>query len=474
MPEVVIIGGGLSGLVASITARQAGLSCVVIEKGRSLGGDGNYVEGAMGVDSKLQQQAGITIDRTQLLQDELNYSHFEASAPHLKQLIDHSGETIDWLADQGVKFASVGPQGKSWPTIHAFAGGGHAAVATLVAKARQLGVEFCTSTSAQKLLQTAGHLSGVEVMNEVTGQTKEIATDNVILATGGYVDNPELIKKQTPLSDRLMSVSDGKSTGDGMQLAWAAGAMHDSMGALQFGGGAIYDPMLPPFLHMSSEIGVAATQEAILWVNQVGDRFVNEDVNDNMCHAGNALLGQARTFAIFDAEAVKHLSTVGLYKAVGNSPFSPDTLSKLPDELASDLAAHRKYLAKADTLEALADQLHLPNLVDSVARYNRQVTAGVDADFGKASAYLTPVKDGPFYAVTLGVGMACAIGGLRIDTHNAVLNAQGYPLPGLYAIGNDAAGMLVGDTYAVTLPGSTAGFAAFSGRNAVAAIVQQK
>ncbi|WP_225350888.1 FAD-binding protein [Lacticaseibacillus camelliae] len=113
-------------------------------------------------------------------------------------------------------------------------------------------------------------------------------------------------------------------------------------------------------------------------------------------------------------------------------------------------------------------------MVDSVAHYNQQVAAGVDADFGKASAYLTPVKDGPFYAVTLGVGMACAIGGLRIDTHNAVLNAHGYPLPGLYAIGNDAAGMLVGDTYAVTLPGSTAGFAAFSGRNAVAAIVQNK
>jgi fumarate reductase flavoprotein subunit len=295
----------------------------------------------------------------------------------------------------------------------------------------------------------------------------------VLLATGGYVDNPDLIKKQTPLSDRLMSVSDGKSTGDGMQLAWQVGAMHDSMGALQFGGGAIYDPMLPPFMHMASEIGVAATQEAILWVNQVGERFVNEDVNDNMCHAGNALLGQARTFAIFDEAAVKHLSEVGLYKAVGNSPFSPDTLSKLPEELAGDLAAHRKYLAKADTLEDLAELLHLPKLVASVARYNQQVAEGADADFGKDAKYLTPVQDGPFYAVTLGVGMACALGGLRIDTDNAVLNAKGYPIPGLYAIGNDAAGMLVGDTYAVTLPGSTAGFAAFSGRNAIAAITQK-
>ncbi len=70
--------------------------------------------------------------------------------------------------------------------------------------------------------------------------------------------------------------------------------------------------------------------------------------------------------------------------------------------------------------------------------------------------------------------MACALGGLRIDTHNAVLNDFGYPIPGLYAIGNDAAGVLVGDTYAVTLPGSTAGFAAFSGRNAVQALCQNQ
>lgn len=473
MPEVVIVGGGLSGLVAAIAARQANLSVLVLEKGRSLGGDGNYVEGAMGVDSQMQQQAGIEIDRNQLLKDELNYSHYEASAPHLKQLIDHSGETIDWLSKLGVQFASVGPQGDSWPTIHAFKGGGHAAVTTLIAKAQALGVEIQTSTSVRRLLQANGQIQGVEVRNEVTGQTRELKASAVILATGGYVDNPDLIKLQTPLSKRLMSVSDGKSTGDGMQLAWQVGAQHASMGALQFGGGAIYDPMLPPFMHMASPIGVAATQEAILWVNEVGDRFINEDVNDNMCHAGNAILGQARVYALFDSVAVQHLSEVGLYKPVGNSPVSPATLAQLPAELKADLAAHRKYLTQAETVAEMAEKLHLPHLEQTLAHYNQQVQAGVDTDFGKAKAYLTPVATGPFYAVELGVGMACALGGLRVNTDNEVLNDHGYPVNGLYAIGNDAAGMLVGDTYAVTLPGSTAGYAAFSGRNAINAIQNQ-
>ena len=68
--------------------------------------------------------------------------------------------------------------------------------------------------------------------------------------------------------------------------------------------------------------------------------------------------------------------------------------------------------------------------------------------------------------------MACALGGLKVDTNNRVLNAHGFPIPGLFSIGNDAAGMLVGDTYAVTLPGSTAGYAAFSARNAVSTIAK--
>ncbi|MCT6903282.1 MAG: FAD-binding protein, partial [Lactobacillus sp.] len=91
-----------------------------------------------------------------------------------------------------------------------------------------------------------------------------------------------------------------------------------------------------------------------------------------------------------------------------------------------------------------------------------------------APAYMTALKDGPYYAVELGIGMACAIGGIRVDNNNAVLNSYGYPLTGIYAVGNDAAGMLVGDTYAVTLPGSTAGYAVFSGRNAVQSITKTR
>ncbi|WEV41061.1 FAD-binding protein [Lactobacillus sp. ESL0681] len=472
--DLVIVGGGLSGLAAAVSAGERHLDTLVIEKGRTLGGDGNYVEGAMGVDSYLQKQEHVVIDSTSLLQDELTYSHYEANAPHLKKYIDNSGLTIDWLHSLGVEFSKVGPQGKSWPTIHTFSGGGHQAIETVLEKVDEFGIEIATSISAQKLLQKNGHISGLLIKNEATGQERQLIASNVILATGGYVDNPEMVKKRTPLTDRLLSVSDGKSTGDGIQLAWKVGAEHYQMGAIQYGGGAILDKVKPPFMHMDSQLAAAATQEAILWVNERGDRFVNEDVNDNMCHAGGSILIQSRTFSILDQAAVDHLTNIGLYKELGNSPVSPKKLDKLSKEIASDLDHNEKYLTKADSIKELSKKLGLVHLEKTISHYNEFVTKGEDTDFGKSPSYLTAIQQGPYYAIELGVGMACALGGIRVNDDNAVLNSYGYPVSGLYAVGNDAAGMLVGDTYAVTLPGSTAGYAAFSGRNAVLSICSGK
>lgn len=466
--DLVIVGAGLSGLSAAVEAENKGLKTLVLEKGRNLGGDGNYVEGAMGVGSYLQKEKNVQIDPLKLLHEELEYSHYEANASHMKKYIDKSAEIINWLHELGVKFSKVGPQGDSWPTIHTYEGGGHAVVKVLLANLKK--AEIVKSTSAARLLKSNGKIVGMIVMDEATGQERDIQADNVILATGGYVDNPKLVEKHINFTSRLMSVSDGKSTGDGIQLAWKVGADHYRMGAIQYGGGAIYDKQKPPFVHMVSQLAAAATQEAILWVNERGERFVNEDVNDNMCHAGDAILTQARVFSILDQNAIDHLSNVGLYKEIGNSPVSPDKLDKLPQEIETDLYNHEKYLTKADSLDELANRLNLPVLKNTVNHYNNLVEDGKDTDFGKQKKYLIPVTKGPFYAVELGVGMACALGGLKVDNDNRVLNSHGYPIPGLFAIGNDAAGMLVGDTYAVTLPGSTAGYASFSGKNAVDSI----
>lgn len=469
--DLVIIGAGLSGLSAGLAAGEHNLDTLIVEKGRTIGGDGNYVEGAMGVDSYLQKDKKIKINKIDLLKSELEYSHYEANAPVLRKFIEKSGSVIDWLHQNGIEFSKVGKQGKSWPTIHTFNGGGANAIKVLKEKVQQAGIEIETSVSASCLIKKNGKIAGLIIKSEITGQEKEIATNNLILATGGYVDNPELVTKRVK-DTRLMPVSDGKSTGDGMQLAWKIGAKQYSMGAIQYGGGAIFDKTCPQFVHMPTQLAAAATQEALLWVNEHGERFVNEDVNDNMCHAGAAILTQAKVYSIMDQGSINDWINKGLYKEVANSPVSPKKFDKLPHEMEQDLSNREKYLIKANTVDELSTKLGLPKLKETINQYNQLVKQGEDSQFGKDSKYLNAIKEGPYYAVELGVGMACALGGLKVDTNNAVLNDYGYPIPGLYAIGNDAAGMLVGDTYAVTLPGSTAGFASYSGKNAVEAIVE--
>ena len=465
--QLVIVGAGLSGLSAAAAGEEKGIkNILVLEKGRTIGGDGNYVEGAMGVGSYLQRQNEINIDPLEMLKSELEYSHYEASAPVLRKFIAQSGVIIDCLHDEGVKFAKVGKQGKSWPTIHTFEGGGKSVVSCLYNKALALGVEFVKSISATDLIIKDGQITGLIAKNEITGQECEIKTQHIILATGGYVDNPKLVAKRIK-DNRLMPVSDGKSTGDGMQLAWKVGAKHASMGAIQYGGGAILDKTRPQFVHMTTQLAAAATQEALLWVNEKGKRFVNEDVNDNMCHAGASILTQSKVYSIMDQGSIDDWLNKGLYKEIGNSPVSIDKFDHLQNELDRALANHEKYLVKASSIKELGEKLELPYFENTVNKYNQIVREGKDIQFGKAPKYLNAIKNGPYYAVQLGVGMACALGGIRVDTNNAVLNNYGFPIPGLYAIGNDAAGMIVGDTYAVTLPGSTAGFASYSAVNAV-------
>lgn len=87
--------------------------------------------------------------------------------------------------------------------------------------------------------------------------------------------------------------------------------------------------------------------------------------------------------------------------------------------------------------------------------------------------FMIPVEKGPVYAIKQGVGAFCNMGGLKINLDNQVLDLDGAPIKGLYAVGNDAAGMLIGDTYGPNMPGTKAGYCFFSGKH-VADVISEK
>lgn len=100
--DVVIVGAGLSGFAAAARAADQKLTTLLVEKGTHTGGSGNYVEGLFAADSALQKKQAIKINKADILQEELDYSHYEANHDMWQKYIDQAGENIDWLQQRGV------------------------------------------------------------------------------------------------------------------------------------------------------------------------------------------------------------------------------------------------------------------------------------------------------------------------------------------------------------------------------------
>lgn len=469
--DLIVVGGGLSGLIAAYQSAKNGLKTLVLEKGRTLGGSGNNVEGLFAVGSDLQKKQGITLTESDILNEELEYSHYEADARTWKQYIAHSAEMIDWLQKElDVKFTEVSKLGEGFLTWHLLDGQGYRQIHDhIIPNVEKAGTELVCSVSAQKLLKNeAGSICGVVVKSEANHHEETIKTRAVIIATGGFLNNKEMLEDETNQdTSKIIPINSGKSTGDGAQMAWNIGAQKERKGTLMAFNGYINDPTTPAYKYWYTQMNTAAALQSLLWVNENGDRFVNEEVSDNFSQSGNALLAQNKVYSILDQGAVDHLNNVGMYKIIEiyyedkNKP-----MSDLQNQIDQALEKGLPFITKADSITELADKLQLPDLDDTIAHYNDLSKKGIDDDFGKQSTFMIPVEKGPFYAFHLGVGAFTTLGGLKVDLNNRVLQANGDSIPGLYAVGVDAAGDLVGDTYGPNVGGSAAGYGAFSGRHA--------
>lgn len=474
--DLIIVGGGAAGMTAAYEASEKGLSTLVVEKGHQLGGSGNYIEGAFAVDSFMQKKhSDYHLTKEEALNEELNYSHYKADTNTWKQYIDGSAEIIKWLKDLGVEYFDVEPLGSGARTWHLFKGRGEAVINDVLApKAKKNGADIILSTNVTKLLTKNNAVIGVQVKNLETDDISDINAKNVMLATGGYLNNKKMIKDYTNYDEnQLIPCNSGKNTGDGLSLAWNVNAQRYAMGMAMLFGGYIKDPDKPIYVYRYDELNGAANQQSLLWVNETGKRFVNEEVVDNFAQAGNALFTQNEFYTILDQATVDHLQNVGLYKKMGTYDYHDDKLPHLQDEIDKELAKGSSFLTKAENINELAEKLNLSDLPETIARYNEESHKGEDTDFGKNAKFMIPVEKGPVYAIKQGVGAFCTMGGLKVNLNNQVLDQNGSAINGLYAVGNDAAGMLIGDTYGPNMPGTEAGYCFFSGKHTADAIANK-
>ena len=484
--DIAIVGGGLSGLSAALTAAECGVKAIVLEKMSVLGGAGNFPEGSLGIGTRYQKEQGIHTTTDQVFAKVMEFHHWRCNASVIRALLNESGDTIDWLTDHGVQIKYIRtmfPPEKSLQTWHIFEGGGARVVKVMSENFREKGGWVLTKTPAKELLMdNAGHVNGV-MAKSADGETITINAKAVIIATGGFASNKEMLKKyvpdiSTPGMAKLMyrgPAADGR-TGDGINMALRAKAALAGMGTLA--GNSPYldnEPAIRQFNgpDYMKEMRCALSQP-FLWVNKHGDRFYNESFGSVFSDVYNAMTSNGGLmWSIFDDSMKRNMVEEGPLTPFNNIVVPGQKMTALDKGIEKGIELG--FAFKAETIEALANQINIKpeKLRETVEKINRYAEEKNDPDFSRKPEHLVKFdsENGPYYALKGLRAFFLTLGGVQINPNMQALDANGEVIPGLYVTGQDMGG-LYDSTYDLLAEGSASSFALSSGRIAVRSIAQ--
>lgn len=465
--DLVIVGTGTSGMSAALEAADAGVRVAVIDKDTQIGGVAYGTEGAFGMNSSMQREAGIESPTVaEVVTEELVYTNYRADANFWADVFKHSGEDIDWLIEHGVKFdrADTYQDASTFKCFHWWPGGNGSEMGPSVASylADKSNVSIMLETEVIDLVQEDGMVKGVYIRTE-GGDIKQVLAPATIMGTVGFSENKERVQQLTGLDMTNGQTFGTKSTGEAHDMMVAHGASMATTCCLLnlcvagHPGSAIDD------------ITVAACYQCLPQINQNGERFVSEDLYAKKFCALyiNALRSQPMSYTLFDEPTIKHFEEDGIdYAFVFRQPGdkTPELRAQLEEAAADpDCPAH-----KGQTLPELAEAIGADPAVlqATVDRYNELKAKGSDEDFGCDTAYLRGIGEGPYYAVHCDPIIITTIGGIEVNRNNQVLDQSREPIPGLYCTGVESC-VLYRETYNFQLSGGMNAYNFYSGRNAV-------
>jgi fumarate reductase flavoprotein subunit len=397
----------------------------------------------------------------------MDYTHWRVDARLVKAYIDKSASTIAWLEKMGVEFVDLEAYfpgaNFTWHLIKSGTGRpGPTASATMMRiltdRAKELGAQIFLQTPVKKILKEKGRIVGM-MAEDKDGETIQTNAKAVIIATGGFGDNPEWIKKYTGYEwgRDIFSFRIPGLAGEGIRMAWEVGAAASEMNME-----IIYQ--MPGIQDVFFELS-AIFRQPNLMVNLLGERFINEELLGNPTFTGNAIARQKNrcAFVIFDEAARKYYEENGLDSVWSVVPV--EKIVNFDGELKRALEQGHENVFVADSLEELASKtgINPDGLRETVDEYNKTCEQGYDDVLNKSHRYLKPVKQPKFYAGRFFPGAYGSLGGIKINHKTEVLTKDFEVIPGLYAAGVDACS-IYGDSYVFVLPGNTMGFALNSGR----------
>ena len=417
--DVVVIGAGGAGFSAAITAKNAGANVVLLEKMPAVGGNSLISGAEMNVARNwVQPKLGINDDSPELhAQDTFKGGDGKGDMKVINVMTHEALDAAKWCRDYlGVRFEDdnlffFGGHSRKRALIPV----GHTGtefIAKFQAKADELGIPVITNMKAEELIKDKdGRVVGVKATMDGSEYTFN-AKGGVVLATGGFGANPEMVKKYNPKIDERFKTTDAPgSTGEALYMAERAGAELVNMGYIQ-----TY-PICDPISGAIELIADARFDGAIM-LNQEGKRFVEELQRRDVL-----------------SEAI--LNQTGRYCWVlWNDKIG--SISNTVKAHANEYEAFTKQgvMTTCDDLKCIADFTKIPfdQLRKTVKRVSDMAGKGNDKDFNHRAG-LMDMQQGKYYVIKAVPSTHHTMGGVRINEKAEALTAEGKVIPGLWAAG---------------------------------------
>ena len=460
--DVVVVGAGGAGMTAAITAAAEGKSVVILESQSMVGGNSVRATGGMNAgktvyqdENEFGESAGVEktlktaaekyadnetitalaktvseqwaayqanptgyFDSVELMELDTMIGGKGINDPELVEtLCANSADAIDWLDEHGITLHNVSSfGGASVKRIHRPVNAegktvsvGSYMIPLLQENCEKAGVKMMLDTTATEILTDA---NGAAVGVKATGASGETVTVNakaVVLATGGFGANLDMVVKYKPELKGFMTTNAPGIQGQGIEMAQAIGAATVDMDQIQ--------------IHPTVEANTAALiteglrGDGAILINEEGKRFIDEVGTRDVVSAAEIAQTGSYSWLVVDQAMADASSVIQGYIKKGYT-VTGTTYEELGKAMGVDAAAF------AETME----------------KWNGYVEAKNDPDFGRTS-FANPLNTAPYYAVKVTAGVHHTMGGLKINANTEVLNEKGEVIPGLFAAGEVTGGV---------------------------------
>ncbi len=443
--DVVVVGSGGAGLAAAIQACDEGAKVLIVEKMPSIGG--NTIKASVGMnaaETRFQKLKGINDSKELFYQETLKGGQFKNDTVLLKQFVEYAPQAVEWLAEHDIELSDITITGgmsidRTHRPADCSAVGGFL-ISGLVKNINKRHIDVMLDTAVTDIRYVDGAVTGVELLND-ENETLTVNAKSVIVATGGFSANRDMVVKYRPELDGFVTTNHQGATGGGIAILQKIGAGTVDMGEIQ--------------IHPTVEQGTSyLISEAIrgggaILVSQAGKRFFNEMETRDKVSAQIISLPEKSAYVVFDEQVRMKNKAADEYIARG-FVISADSPRELAHKLDMDFHA---FLA---TLES----------------YNVAVDKQDDVEFGRKTALRHPINQGPFYAIRIAPGVHHTMGGVTINSESCVLDSQQQPINGAYAAGEVVGGIHGGNRIGGNAVADIIIFGILAGRNAASYAIQ--